>query len=54
LDATLDPLLSRAIKKKGNNYILELGGDPIDYDINFRLYLMTKLSNPKYRPEVSA
>jgi len=43
IDATLDPLLSRAIKKKGNNYILELGGDPIDYDPNFKLFLVTKL-----------
>lgn len=54
LDATLDPLLSRQIKKKGNSYQLELGGDPIDYDIKFRLYLMTKLTNPHYRPEVAA
>jgi dynein heavy chain len=46
LDATLDPLLSRAIKKKGNSYQLELGGDPIDYDPAFRLFLMTKLFNP--------
>lgn len=54
LDATLDPLLSRQIKKKGNSYVLELGGDPIDYDPKFRLYLMTKLFNPHYRPEVAA
>lgn len=54
LDATLDPLLSRQIKKKGNSYILELGGDPIDYDPKFKLYLMTKLFNPHYRPEVAA
>ena len=35
IDATLDPLLQRAIIKKGNSYVLELGGDPIDYDPNF-------------------
>lgn len=54
IDATLDPLLSRAIKKKGKNYILEMGGDPIDYDINFKLFLVTKLFNPHFRPEIAA
>lgn len=54
MDATLDPLLSRAIKKKGKNYILEMGGDPIDYDINFKLFLVTKLFNPHFRPEIAA
>jgi len=55
IDATLDPLLSRSIKKKGkNSYILEMGGDPIDYDIKFRLYLVTKMFNPHFRPEIAA
>lgn len=54
IDATLDPLLSRAIKKKGNNYVLEIGGDPIDYDPNFKLFLVTKLQNPHFRPETAA
>ena len=54
IDATLDPLLSRSIIKKGNNYILELGGDPIDYDPKFKLYLMTKIYNPHFRPEIHA
>ena len=54
LDATLEPLLSRAIKKQRNSYTLEMGGDPIDYDPKFRLFLMTKLYNPHYRPEIAA
>lgn len=55
IDATLDPLLSRAIiKGKGNNYLLELGGDPIDYDPKFKLFLMTKIYNPHFRPELHA
>jgi dynein heavy chain len=44
----LDPLLNKAIKKSGKNYQLELGGDPIDYDPNFKLFLMTKLFNPHF------
>jgi dynein heavy chain len=54
IDATLDPLLSRSIKKKGKSYILDLGADQIDYDPKFRLYLMTKLFNPHFRPELAA
>ena len=29
-----------------------LGDKEVDYDRNFRLYLNTKLSNPKYNPNV--
>jgi dynein heavy chain len=54
IDATLDPLLQRAIKKQGNKYLLEIGGDQIDYDPNFKLYLVTKMYNPHFRPEIAA
>lgn len=54
IDATLEPLLTRAIVKKGPSYYLEMGSDVIDYDPNFRLFLMTKLSNPHFRPEIAA
>lgn len=54
IDATLDPLLQRAIKKQGSKYVLEIGGDPIDYDPNFKLYLVTKMYNPHFRPEIAA
>lgn len=54
IDATLDPLLMRAIIKKGKSYTLEMGGEQIDYDPNFKLFLMTKLYNPHFRPEIAA
>jgi len=54
IDATIDPLLNKAIKKSGKNFQLEMGGDPIDYDPNFKLFLMTKLFNPHFRPEIAA
>jgi dynein heavy chain, axonemal len=31
-----------------------MGGDMIDYDMNFKLFLMTKLYNPHFRPEIAA
>lgn len=46
--------MARAIVKKGPSYYLEMGSDVIDYDINFKLFLMTKLSNPHFRPEIAA
>ena len=54
IDATLDPVLSRAIYKKGRNLCMKLAGEEIDYDQAFTLYLQTKLSNPHYKPEIAA
>ena len=54
IDATLDPVLSRAVYKKGRNLYLKLGGEEIEYDPAFQLYLQTKLSNPHYKPEIAA
>lgn len=54
IDATLDPLLSRSVIKKGRNFFIEMGGEQIDYDSNFKLFLVTKLYNPHFRPEIAA
>ena len=53
LDPALEPVLSKAITKKGNAYLIKLGEKEIDYNLEFKLYLTTKLSNPHYTPEVS-
>jgi dynein heavy chain len=54
LDASLDPILSKTLTKKGKTMFIKVGDDDVEYDENFRLYLQTKLSNPHYKPEVSA
>jgi dynein heavy chain len=54
IDSTIDPILQRKIVKKGRGRYIELGGEMIEYDPNFYLYLQTKLSNPHYKPEVFA
>lgn len=54
IDATLDPILSRAVYKKGRNLYLRFGEEELEYDSKFRLYLQTKLSNPHYKPEIAA
>jgi dynein heavy chain len=53
LDPSLEPVLSRAIVKKGARETLRLGDKELEYNRNFRLYITTKLPNPHYTPEVS-
>merc|ERR1719364_42347 len=31
-----------------------IGGEEVDYDMKFQLYMQSKLPNPHYRPEISA
>ena len=54
IDAVLDPILMRAIYKKGKNMFIKIGGEEVQFDSHFRLYLQTKLSNPHYKPEIAA
>lgn len=54
IDPTIDPVLARAIYKKGGSFYLKFGGEEIQYDKNFFMYLQTKLSNPHYKPEIAA
>eukprot|EP00611_Tribonema_gayanum_P021674 TRINITY_DN4214_c0_g1_i1.p1 TRINITY_DN4214_c0_g1~~TRINITY_DN4214_c0_g1_i1.p1 ORF type:complete len:1693 (-),score=702.71 TRINITY_DN4214_c0_g1_i1:70-5124(-) len=54
IDATLEPVLARAIYKKGRALYLKLAGEEVEYDPGFQLYLQTKLSNPHYKPEIAA
>lgn len=37
--------------QQGREFVV-LGDKEVDYDPNFRLYLNTKLANPKYGPNV--
>eukprot|EP00928_Gymnodinium_smaydae_P023763 TRINITY_DN1947_c0_g1_i2.p1 TRINITY_DN1947_c0_g1~~TRINITY_DN1947_c0_g1_i2.p1 ORF type:complete len:4562 (+),score=1174.36 TRINITY_DN1947_c0_g1_i2:66-13751(+) len=55
IDAILEPVLSRAVIKRGRSaMIIKIGGEEIDYDPKFQLYLQCKLPNPHYRPEIAA
>ena len=56
IDATLDPILGRAVYKKGSSgsLYLKFGSEEIQYDKGFFMYLQTKLSNPHYKPEIAA
>jgi len=54
IDAVLDPVVARQTIKRGRNTVMKLGDKEVEYDPNFKLYLQTKLSNPHYKPEISA
>ena len=45
---------SKALFRKGKTLFLKIGEEDVEYDEHFRLYLQTKLSNPHYKPEISA
>jgi dynein heavy chain len=55
IDAILEPLLARSVVKRGRSaFVIKLGGEEIDYDPKFKLFIQSKLSNPHYRPELFA
>eukprot|EP00062_Callorhinchus_milii_P021625 gi/632978548/ref/XP_007905975.1/ PREDICTED: dynein heavy chain 10, axonemal [Callorhinchus milii] len=52
IDPVIDNVLEKNIKGQQGRYFIILGDKEVDYDPNFRMYLNTKLSNPKYSPSV--
>jgi len=52
LEPALEPILLRQIFSKNGRTLIRLGDTDVDYDMNFRLYMTTKLANPHYMPEV--
>ncbi|OQR99780.1 dynein heavy chain, partial [Thraustotheca clavata] len=53
LDPVLDPLLLKSLVKQGGKYVLKVGDREVLYDRNFRLYMITKLPNPHFLPDVT-
>ena len=52
IDPVIDNVLEKNIKVSQGRQFIILGDKEVDYDSNFRLYLTTKLANPKYTPSV--
>ncbi|EFC37691.1 hypothetical protein NAEGRDRAFT_81845 [Naegleria gruberi] len=53
LDPALEPLLTQRTYYIGGVKYINLSDTPTIYNDNFKLYLVTSLSNPHYLPEVS-
>uniref|UniRef100_A0A7N8XJR9 Dynein axonemal heavy chain 10 n=1 Tax=Mastacembelus armatus TaxID=205130 RepID=A0A7N8XJR9_9TELE len=52
IDPVIDNVLAKNVKGAEGRQVLMLGDKEVDYDPNFKLYLNTKLANPKYSPSV--
>lgn len=52
IDPVIDNVLEKNVKGAEGRQVLMLGDKEVDYDPNFKLYLNTKLANPKYSPSV--
>merc|ERR550519_3091622 len=50
LDPVIDNVLEKNIKGEPGRQTIMLGDKEVDYDPAFRLYLNTKLANPKFTP----
>ncbi|XP_043967273.1 dynein axonemal heavy chain 10 [Gambusia affinis] len=52
IDPVIDNVLEKNVKGVEGRQVIMLGDKEVHYDPNFKLYLNTKLSNPKYSPAV--
>jgi dynein heavy chain len=52
IDPVIDSVLDKNVKGTGGRQTIALGDKEIDFDPSFKLYLNTKLANPKYTPAI--
>lgn len=52
IDPVIDNVLEKNVKGAEGKQAIMLGDKEVEYDPNFKLYLNTKLANPKYSPSV--
>jgi dynein heavy chain len=46
IDPSIEPILNKSLKKIAGKYMMYLGEKEVLYNMNFRFYMTTKLSNP--------
>ncbi|OEH75760.1 dynein heavy chain 10 related protein [Cyclospora cayetanensis] len=52
IDPSIDPVLERSLVIQNGQKVVTLLGKQVDWNDGFCLYLTTKLSNPKFSPEI--
>lgn len=52
LDPALEPVLSKNFYKSQGQWVMKLGDNMINYNLDFKMYITTKLMNPHYLPEI--
>jgi dynein heavy chain len=53
LEPALDSLLQRRVARQGGRQLVRVGDADVDCDPAFKLFMTTKLANPRYLPEVA-
>ncbi|XP_018365084.1 PREDICTED: dynein heavy chain 1, axonemal-like [Trachymyrmex cornetzi] len=53
MEAFLDPILARALFGHAGQPSIKIGENIVSYNFDFRLYLTTRLSNPRYTPDTA-
>jgi len=53
IDPMIDPVLNKNTIIDGNRLVIDLGGEVMEWNPEFTLYMTTKLANPHYGPEIS-
>ena len=53
IDPVLDPLLLKQWYQQDSMNVIKIGDSIKEYDVAFKLYLLSNLSNPHFSPEVS-
>jgi len=51
LDPVIEPILLKQTFKQGGSLVIKLGESILDYSLDFKFYLTTKMRNPHYLPE---
>jgi dynein heavy chain len=54
VDPMLDPVMDKAIIKKGKNLYINVSDQNMDFSPKFSLYMTSRLPNPHFSPELSA
>lgn len=53
IDPSIEQITSKAVFKEDGIHKIVLGDRAVDFDLNFRLFLTTKMANPHFLPEVT-
>jgi len=53
IDPIIDPVLNKNTTMDGSRKMIDLGGEVMEWNDDFGLYMTTKLANPHYGPEVA-
>lgn len=52
LDPSIETILGKQYKESEGRTLIRFGDQEIDFDRNFKLFITTKIPNPKYLPEI--